>query len=79
MNVGAKVTGKYMGEIEFHGVVVSSRPLTVKTDGCLEHFVKLDEPVTVYGKERDTLVMNTLFDGSPSSYTKHTCAMQSIK
>ena len=71
MQVGQQVRGEYMGQV-FSGVIASQRMLTVKTDGAFERFVTLDKPVTVFGTERDTLVVYTQFDGSPSSYTKHT-------
>lgn len=73
-----KVTGKYMGEIAFSGIVIDRRSLTVKTDAAVEFTIKLDTPVTVFGLERDHLLMVTRFDGSPSSYTKFTDSLQFV-
>ena len=69
MQVNQQVSGTYCGSI-FSGVIAEMRRLTVKTDGCFEYIVKLNAPMTVYGHERDTLVVYAKFDGSPSSYTK---------
>jgi hypothetical protein len=71
MQINQQVTGTYCGT-KFDGVISAMRLLTVKTDGCFEFIVKLAQPVTVYGQERDTLCINAKFDGTPSSYTKFT-------
>jgi hypothetical protein len=76
MQVNQQVSGMYLGEIPFTGTIVESRALTVRTDGCMEFTVRLDKPVTAYGLQREVILMNTKFDGSPSSYTRHTCRMQ---
>jgi hypothetical protein len=70
MQTNQQVTGRYCGA-EFSGKIVEMRLLTVKTDGCFEYTVQLDKPLTVYGQERDVLLVNAKFDGSPSSYTKY--------
>jgi len=72
MRVGTRVKGLYCGDIEFTGTIEEMRMLTVRTDGCFEFFVTLDQPVVYNGTERDTLVMYTKFDGSQSSYTRGT-------
>ena len=74
MNTNQQVTGSYCGH-KFSGVIQSMRALTVPTDGAFEFFVKLPQPIVVYGAKRDVLVLHTKFDGSPSSYTKHTDSM----
>lgn len=75
MQVNQKVSGMYLGEIPFTGVIVASRALTVRTDGCMEFTVQLDAPVTAYGLRRDVILMNTKFDGSRSSYSRYTDCM----
>lgn len=74
MQTNTQVTGLYCGT-QFSGVITSQRALTVPTDGAFEHFVQLDEPVTVFGEERSVLVVVTRFDGSSSSYTRHSSRM----
>lgn len=74
MQANQQVTGTYCGA-KFSGVIAEMRRLTVHTDGCFEFMVKLSHPLTVYGHTRDTLCINAKFDGSPSSYTKHTDSM----
>lgn len=71
MNTNQQVTGTYCGAT-FSGVITEMRRLTVRTDGCFEFIVALDQPLTVYGHTRDTLLINAKFDGTPSSYTKFT-------
>lgn len=72
MQVKQQIRGLYLGNIPFRGVITEMRPLTVRTDGCFVYFVALSEPVTVFGEQRDSLVVNAKFDGSPSSYTRYT-------
>lgn len=74
MQVNQKVQGEYCG-FKFEGVITEMRRLTVKTDNCFEFVVQLPAPVTIYGHERDVLLVNTKFDGSPSSYTKYSDSM----
>ncbi len=74
MQVNQQVQGTYCGT-KFSGVIASMRRLTVKTDDCFEFAVKLPAPLTVYGHERDTLLVHAKFYGTPSSYTKHTDSM----
>lgn len=71
MEATQQVRGTYMGN-EFNGVITAMRRLTVKTDGCFEYMIKLAQPVTVFGTERDSLCLYAGFDGEPSSYTKYT-------
>lgn len=70
MDVGQKVTGNYLG-FQFDGVVSERRFLTVPTDGCVLHIITLETPMNIFGLERDELVVHTLYDGSPSSYTRY--------
>lgn len=78
MHPGTRVEGMYLGKFPFTGTITSRRWLTVPTDGCLEFFVKLDAPLELYNATRDTLVLHTRHDGSPSSYTKHSCRMRAV-
>jgi hypothetical protein len=71
MQVNQQVSGNYHG-IKFSGAIAEMRALTVRTDGCFEFMVKLAQPLTVYGTERDRLCIYAKFDGTPSSYTKFT-------
>jgi hypothetical protein len=70
--VGQQVTGKYLGKIAFSGKLVDRRSLTVKTDGAVEYSVELDQPIVVFGTERNHVLMVAKWDGTPSSYTKFT-------
>lgn len=78
MNIGTKIKGKYLGKFDIIGEVIGIRDITVPTDGCWSHTIKLIEPIRVYGSLRDIVVMNTLYDGSPSSYTHFTDVMKKI-
>lgn len=51
---GQRVTGKYLGEILVTGVVTHSR---VCLGNRINHYVNLDEPVMVYGSERDSVIL----------------------
>ena len=75
MQTNQQVSGTYCGAA-FSGVITEMRRLTVKTDGCFEYMVKLAQPVTVFGLERDSLCIHAKFDGTPSSYTKHADSME---
>ena len=75
MQTNQQVRGTYCG-VNFSGVIVEMRRLTVRTDGCFEYMVKLAQPLTVYCHERDTICIHAKFDGTPSSYTKHTDALE---
>jgi hypothetical protein len=77
MHVNQQVSGNYMG-VQFDGVITEMRSLTVKTDGCCEYMVKLTKPVSVFGQEREKLCVYAKFDGTPSSYTKHSDELHSI-
>jgi len=74
MNTAQQVTGKYMGHT-FSGVIKSSRAITVKTDGCFEFVVALDQPITIFGTERNSLCVHTKFDGQPSTYSRGEISM----
>lgn len=50
-----KVSGKYMGEFPVTGRVRLSR---VKYGGGVCHHVKLDNPIMVYGAERDVVILD---------------------
>jgi len=49
------VSGKYMGEFPVSGVVELSR---VAYGGGVKHHVVLDEPIVVYGAERDRVILD---------------------
>lgn len=75
MDIGTKINGVYLGTFNVSGVVEDRRNLTVKTDGCVEHVVKLDSPIEVFGRIAESLIMHTLDDGQPSSYTRFSTSM----
>jgi hypothetical protein len=52
---GQEVKGKYLGEHEFNGVVINSR---VKYGGKVQYTVKLQQPIVVYGEERNQILMD---------------------
>ena len=58
--------------VAFAGTIDAMRALTVTTDGCFEYSISLDEPIVVFGTKRDHVLMYAKFDGTPSSYTRHT-------
>lgn len=51
---GQKVSGMYMMEFPFTGVVTESR---VAYGGRMKHTVELDEPIMVYGAVRGTIIV----------------------
>ncbi len=53
---GQHVIGMYMGEFAVSGIVTLSR---VKYGGDMSHHVKLDNPITVYGAVRDTVILDS--------------------
>jgi hypothetical protein len=75
MEAGQQVSGEYYGQ-KFHGVITEQRALTVRTDGAFERFIDLSAPITVFGTERNSIVVYTKYDGSPSSYTKYSDSLQ---
>jgi hypothetical protein len=79
MQVGQKITGAYLGDFEIKGTITELRRLTVRTDGCFEYMIDLDHPIVVYGEERKNCIINAKFDGSPSSYTKHTDWIKAVQ
>lgn len=54
--IGTKVTGEYYGE-KYSGIVDYGRPHTMN-DSYI-HFVKLDVPITVFGAERQAVVITS--------------------
>ena len=58
---GQQVAGVYLGAYTVSGVVTESR---VKYGGTVQHTVKLDKPVTVFGRVADVLLLdnNDLFN-----------------
>ena len=54
---GLKVSGMYMREIPVSGKCVLSR---VKYGGGVTHHIELDEPITVYGSVRDSVILEHL-------------------
>jgi hypothetical protein len=53
---GERVNGLYMGAFPFSGLVESSR---VKYGGEVQHTVVLDEPIHVYGRVRERVLVTT--------------------
>lgn len=53
---GKQVTAKYLGQFAITGTVTDSR---VKYGGAVQNTIKLDQPITVYGAVRDTVLINT--------------------
>ena len=51
-----KVSGKYLGEIPFSGVVINSR---VAYGRKIKHNVKLDDTINVYGVNRKEIIIET--------------------
>lgn len=49
------VHGTYLNEFDVQGIVTLSR---VKYGGKVSHHVKLDNPITVYGALRDTVILD---------------------
>jgi hypothetical protein len=72
MNKGQKIVGAYMGGIAISGTITDMRRLSVKTDDCFEYMIDLDSPIVVFGERRNRCIINAKFDGSSSSYTRHT-------
>ena len=52
---GKYVEGVYLGNIFIQGTVTNSR---VKYGGKVQHTVSLDIPVTIFGSERDHLLID---------------------
>jgi len=52
---GQAVTSNYLGLFQVTGMVQSSR---VKYGGKVQHTVKLDVPIIIYGSERTTLLLD---------------------
>lgn len=52
---GLQVKGRYMGEFPVVGRVEESR---VRYGGGVSHHIVLDTPITVYGSERDRVILN---------------------
>ena len=58
---GCKVKGKYLDQFPYTGVVTLSR---VKYGGHIQHTVKLDAPITVFGSVRDYILADESDDFS---------------
>ena len=58
---GCNVKGKYLDLFPSTGVVTLSR---VKYGGRVQHTVRLDAPITVYGEVRDTVLADEREDFS---------------
>jgi hypothetical protein len=54
---GHRVSGRYMNlpDLAFVGTVTQSR---VKYGGQVQHTVQLDQPLTVFGQTRETVLVN---------------------
>lgn len=62
---GQRVAGVYLQAYTVSGLVTESR---VKYGGRVQHTVKLDEPVTVFGRRADVLLLDEedLFHKDPT-------------
>jgi hypothetical protein len=58
---GIPVKGVYLDEFPYTGVVTESR---VKYGGRVQHMVKLDVPISVYGQIRDVVLVDEQEDFS---------------
>jgi hypothetical protein len=58
---GLPVKGKYIDQFPYTGVVTLSR---VKYGGRVQHTVKLDAPITVYGEVREYILADEREDFS---------------
>jgi hypothetical protein len=58
---GDRVAGVYLGAYTVSGVVTESR---VRYGGTVQHTVKLDKPMTVFGRSAEVLLLDNedLFD-----------------
>jgi hypothetical protein len=52
---GQRVAGVYLGAYTVCGLVTESR---VRYGGSVQHTVKLDEPVVVFGRSADVLLLD---------------------
>lgn len=52
---GQRVAGVYLGAYTVSGVVTESR---VKYGGTVQHTVQLDQPVTVFGRSAEVLLLD---------------------
>jgi hypothetical protein len=52
---GQQVAGVYLGAYTVSGLVTESR---VRYGGTVQHTVKLDKPVTVFGRVADVLLLD---------------------
>lgn len=52
---GQTVAGVYLGAYTVRGVVTESR---VRYGGTVQHTVKLDDPIEVFGRSADTLLLD---------------------
>jgi len=56
---GSAVSGKYLNQFLFSGVVTLSR---VKYGGLVQHTIKLHTPIEVYGAVRESIVVDESTD-----------------
>ena len=54
---GLVVSGKYLNQFPFSGVVTLSR---VKYGGSVQHTIKLHTPIEVYGSMREIILVDEL-------------------
>ena len=52
---GQRINGLYMGLFPYSGLVLNSR---VKFGGDVQHTVLIDEPIKVYGEDRDMILVS---------------------
>ena len=52
---GQRVAGVYLGAYTVSGTVTESR---VRYGGTVQHTVELDQPVTVFGRSAEVLLLN---------------------
>ena len=51
---GLRINGLYMGLFPYSGLVLNSR---VKFGGEVQHTVLIDEPIRVYGEDREMILV----------------------
>ena len=55
---GMTIWARYMGEFDVYGVVESSR---VKYGGEVQHTIRLPEPMNIYGRMADRLLIESKY------------------
>ncbi len=61
---GARVEGRYLGDFPYTGTITDSR---VKYGGRVQHTVRLDAPIEVYGACREVILVD---EGDVYSYAE---------